>query len=550
MRLSVPICVFQILLYCESAKLLVFQERYFSTSRNYPLFNHLGTVYPQAGVADLVCELDLTRLYGDLSAICRLFNWFNTTFTVPNNEQIFSVAHTLHVANQSCANSQTQLTNLLHVLKVPAPERTKRQLFVGMALATLAAGVGGYIFGDSHGTSQSDLQLLKNQEHLIQVVRGSEHTLKLQGMNIERLREVLNDQISLAEINAHKVSVFVSLFVMATYAAQQAIRIMEVISTLILSDNLSPQLFPGRIILEKLAHLQLQASLKTYQLAPTTVLDVLSCKHSYLVFQNGTIRIAIHLPVISKSEEFELFEYNGLPIAGQNNQLFYPVMSESGLALRNLSLTYFSTQCDLCVKFAIFTVCKSPLIIKAQRLAGCDLAVYQRNISDVLSFCKLKSVPLKSHAWELSTRNFLVYHPEADVLRIVCFNKVVSHLSFKGIRIVQVPPNCAGINDYLTIRPQFLIASRVSVYTLSFPNISLPDLQLSFPKSRLIKAFNKTVPVIIHDPAMIFPPLSLWNHMPYYASSASVVCFVLMIGVLFCKYRRLRIFKNANPMPI
>jgi hypothetical protein len=192
-------------------KLSFGQEQYISEPTNIPMFNEIGPMFSISGFADLSIEFSLSKIYDDLSTVCYLYPWFRETLTKVNESAgLFSITHALTISNDLCTDQLKHIENYLEFFSVPTMPREKRQGIASLAIATLATGIGAYIAGHSHSTSQSEATLLSNQEHLIQVMRDNEHRISLNANHLETIRRVLNEERLFTLKNVRKTHVFMS----------------------------------------------------------------------------------------------------------------------------------------------------------------------------------------------------------------------------------------------------------------------------------------------------------------------------------------------------
>ena len=300
----------------HTAHLHVSASRYISDAQNVPLFDDLGQVAPLAGYADLVTEIPFSTISDDLHQVCSLFTWFKDTYEVHHQpaHNFTSLSESIGSASTHCTDTVSRMDSLGALLSVRPAHREERQFGIGIAIAALASGIGGYFLGSSHGTSQSDNQLLQNQEHLLQVLRENEHITKLNSEHVETVRKVLSGQININSNAVKETGVFISILVICLKALRQADLIAHGIQALIISRKLSTDFIPGHLLSDKIDHLEKQANLKDYSLSISEHYELFECELSFVVYHNGTIRIITHIPVFSTEFHFSLFKYNSAPI--------------------------------------------------------------------------------------------------------------------------------------------------------------------------------------------------------------------------------------------
>ena len=127
-------------------------------------FLHVREVWVATGRADLVLELNFTHLHSQLLQTCSV----TKTLLHSANPEIGKFL------SEICHEDLEEWREGVELLAIPAETRVER--FVATAIvATLAAGIGGWIWGSTHSTSQAARDLKDNQDHLVSVLRSMEH---------------------------------------------------------------------------------------------------------------------------------------------------------------------------------------------------------------------------------------------------------------------------------------------------------------------------------------------------------------------------------------
>ena len=527
------------------------KPEYIQVPTGVPLFVDEGQVAPVLGHADLVTEVSISLVYHDLKAVCDLFTWFRKE-AVKNNDtswNAFSLDKQVKVAMKMCQQNVKRLRYFLRVFGV-TDIRAPRQLGLGVAIMTLASGLGGYIFGSSHSPSQTDVHLMQNQNHIIQVLRSSEHMTQLNEDHIETVRKVLNDEISLTKSVLSKNGVFFHIFISSLYATSQSDSILDDLNALLVHRKFSPHLVDETVLQPKLDHLDQQANLHGHRLSVEHAIDIVTCPLSFGTFHNGTVRIAVHIPVVSRNNIYTLYRYNGAPMevtVEGHSQLLQPMPSQMHVALSTDLKEFFLPDIGVCVQMRERTLCPGIFTVQKSTSPHCLVAMFQQNVTGVQAQCRLSTVPLMSQSWVLDNRNFLVYHPSSMVFAVMCKGRVVASAKFSGLRTIYLPPNCSGANEELRIFAQFLEALEFSVYSPTFPILDASQLSIT-PAADVLAAFNSSTPVNLHDPTAMFPseihPAVFY--FPHTISSMALVAICILALGLFCRYKSLRRVSSQN----
>ena len=119
-------------------------------------FTMVDTIRISLWRADLVLEIDLREIFEAIAATCSLIHFPNSSLPEPLQKHLHELCefdvHNWHT---------------FHDFLTGSGEQRRPRFLLATLLSSVVMGVGGYIFGSSHSTSQSDTQLLANQEHFV-----------------------------------------------------------------------------------------------------------------------------------------------------------------------------------------------------------------------------------------------------------------------------------------------------------------------------------------------------------------------------------------------
>ena len=194
--------------------------------------------------ADLVLEIDLKEIFDAIVATCSLVDATNNT-VIP--EEVAGLLQ--EVCQFDVHNWRT-----FHDFLTGANDGRKPRFILATLLSSLVMGVGGYIFGSSHAASQTDTELIANQEHIVQILRESDHRASLMQSEIDDLAHLV------ARTSASTKSVVLLLSIMFMQSKQLAV-IFRGLETLIVDNKLAPRLIAPDLLHEKYQHLSKQLAL-------------------------------------------------------------------------------------------------------------------------------------------------------------------------------------------------------------------------------------------------------------------------------------------------
>jgi len=419
--------------------------------------------------------------------------------------------------------------------------REPRQVILATLLTGLAAGVGGLIWGSSHSSSQTDETLIKNQRHLIQVLRKDEHRGKLNEKAIEILKKVVSGIIKHEATQASQASTAYTVLTTMINHGHDVQHLLGAIKELLLRNKFSPNLFHKDQLRTKMDGLHVQANLKGLELGIKTELDFFKCPASYATFANLTIRGVAHIPVVDPQAKFQLLRYVATPLHLQNGNdtMLVEVQHEkSFLAITEDGDRYATlTQSDVdrCQRFSTHLVCPALPVTLTHRSPGCLLGLYSRNHTMVAHQCALTTVPQVPQAWPLNGQRY----PDSHI--------VVASKRFQGLVKIFIPPFCYGHNGYLTLHSTSHLAA--GSFTLKIPSVdlSIQHLRSLHPiqttTNELLHALKQSAPITFHDPSFLPlapPPSTIWTFLPHGLGGLAVLLIIILVLVLFWRYKTLR----------
>ena len=316
---------------------------YFFPADDMARFAGQGLLYLSSYFANIVVEYDLEQTGEGLRTVCQMPGWYRKSVVqspadhFTEQEQDYrTIAPALKEMDLFCSANLASFDLVVDLATgpqvvpmlageatqwIPGATRTDheepretRQVIAGTIVASLIAGVSGWIWGSSHSSSQTDDALMKNQKHLIQVLRKDEHRGITNTATLNALKQVVNDLV-IHQATAHtKTGTAYTMLATMVNHCHDLEHVLEAIKVLILHHRFSPNLFHKDQLKNKLDHLRHQAEAKGLDLGTDTETDFFLAEASYATFPNLTIRGVAHLPLIDRQEQFNLFKFIPSPV--------------------------------------------------------------------------------------------------------------------------------------------------------------------------------------------------------------------------------------------
>ena len=485
--------------------------------------------------ADLAMEIDLSSIFSSINATCGLLDIYNAT-SLPSS----LVAHLAEICAFDLHNFRT-----FHDFLTGVSGRKPRFLLATL-LTSVVSGIGGYIFGTSHSTSQTDVQLLANQDHFVQLFRENDHRAVLMQSEIHDLSVIVQQ----SSASARNCLILLSIFF---FQAKQLSVTFRALETLILDGKLSPGLLGPDLLHQKYGHLAQQVSRQGQRLAIDTELDLFRCAVSFGTFTDETVRIVAHIPVTNDDlASFSLYRYHAVPLEekGEFFQVRSPVDSYL-LVNKERSRHVFVNALELsrCRPHSSFLSCDRFNGLRRRGAPSCLWALFTSNSTMMHAWCSLRSLPPVNRFWTFPNNQFLVFHGKSDTVEVSCGSKLVDSSYFAGLQLITLPDNCRAVSSSYELIGSSMVFSDDAVLRLAPVEVNTALLRghsdsNSSAIARLLREASKDV----HIPSDIVVPASPMTTYGGFVSLGCLGLVVVVILLLFVRWFRLPSAPSSTPV--
>ena len=329
--------------------------------------------------ADLVLEINLREIFEAIQATCSLAASTNNTVIPDAIER-----HLQEICEFDIHNWRT-----FHDFLTGSNAERRPRFILATLISSLVMGVGGYIFGSSHAASQTDTQLLANQEHIVQVLRENDHRASLMQSEISSMAQLM------ARNAASTQSVMLLISIMFMQSKQLAV-IFRALETLIVDKKLAPGLISPDLLHKKYAHLAKQLAGQGRHLSIAAELDLFNCPASFATFTNEVLRIVVHIPVFDKRlGDFTLYKYLNIPLVqdGQHFQIQH-LRDEYMAVSQNHEFHFFAASLELerCTPMAGVLSCSHFGGMYSTKVPSCLWGIFSANDQMVHNMCPLRTM--------------------------------------------------------------------------------------------------------------------------------------------------------------
>ena len=286
--------------------------------------------------------------------------------------------------------------------------------------------------------------------------------------------------------------------------------------------------------------------------------------HTHYSFTPRGVKIIISLPLVSRHNSFELYQFNPLPIPIGEAAYLYLVANVPLIGIGETDLTGKATYVELthetlsqCQKLGKTYICDQQTIIKKSSAESCIYALYLSDHRTADNLCRTY-VKKKDRdvVVALGKNKFAYYSLNPSTYFFRCQNGSNSQTQqLTGITEIEVPEGCAAITAH------FILRSRVEIFINAPPKHfrwAEPALRLLGNKSdlgsldKVIDAYEKARALPALDPKSIVDMQDLQK--PFYeahpapTSAIAIAAFavILVLGVIFYIWFQLHRAKQAE----
>ena len=515
---------------------------YFSDPGNMSHFRREKQFVLSLHRADLVLDINMQEVTRSVNLTCNLLTYFDSTADAfPSMRKLSGQLDRL------CSKDHRSWHAIVDFLTGETAHGPRPPRFIlATIFSSLVAGISGLIWGASHSTSQTDAQLLANQQHLVQVLRQQEHSGDVTAENLKRLAAIVaeSDFERLTVENAVGGSlIIISTFMYRSHEMNNLFRATE---TLLLHQKLSPTLLLPGVLAPKLAHLSKQANIIDRELSISQESDLFLLRVSFVANTDHILRIVVHIPVHDQSEIYTLYSYLPTPteVNGQAVQLSGRPQTLLGVR-RDTGAYLLPSRLDIsaCVQFQQRLSCSFTYAALLAKFPSCPWALFQANKTMITASCRFSSVPSHPQFWKLSPETFLVYQAHDLLLKVICQHGLREQLLFTGLKMVSIPAGCFATNGYFTLTSSQKVAEED--FHFQVPPLRLDAEHLTHHPKRNQSALNfllRDVPVIVHEPLVLSPadfPHTFLSIGGAVTGLSAVLVTLLICACLFFRYRQL-----------
>jgi hypothetical protein len=362
-------------------------------------------------------------------------------------------------------------------LQVPDRKRKRKKRFIATTIALisgLAATVSG-IFSLSALTSISNSQDSGNTQHMIEVLQSHENRLSVLEHDVVRLNSTLKKTLVQLERTSKVTqldSVMIYIDTYLTVLERQVDRMIDGMQGL-LHHKITPSFLETSALYASLKRLGKRARIEGYIFPTETMVSaVFMLSTSFLVLDGGLLRIFMHIPLMKDGSVMTIYKLLPMPIPVNGTSAHLIIQEMPGYLVINEDQDGYSIlpfddleECDL---VADLYICQHHNVLMRNFGATCLGALWKEDGKVAAERCPYSLAPADYAVSQLTATTFAVYHPQKDRLRIECPNEKPAYKAFKGSQLIDLKPNCRGMNDHYAFTAEQFFGLNLTVELTSY----------------------------------------------------------------------------------
>ena len=362
-------------------------------------------------------------------------------------------------------------------------DRRRRQ-----ALAIGATLLGGFVLHDEWKWLKNELGIGSGTADpgLVHEVHGNDDHLRMLGTHIDGLEKStmsLRKQITNGILDETMLILFEQIVGLMEEIKDQYGRIYDSIETLISRKRLSTALASPPDVYRELSTVAGLLKQEGMELLMEESQEVYEMDASYILFDNMTLAIYVHLPVGRLSESMRLYRYLPTPFRFDNRSELFMVdpphqLLASSVIEEEYQMELSTTDFEWCDHIRSTFYCPGRTQWLFDTRSSCLSALFRRDAQTVKEKCAISPITHKDMSVQLDEKTFLLAVAEDEIFRFSCKGELVTSLKISGLIRITVPRGCMIEGDWMKLVPThnlFFNVGRVrvvKVHSLQTMNMS------------------------------------------------------------------------------
>ena len=321
--------------------------------------------------------------------------------------------------------------------------RNKRQLFIGILIGLGVAAAISSIFS---GHALASLTVgTGTTNHAIEVMQDHETRLSVLESRFSHAENMLAKISNEAE-HALALSLINEAVQQRDEMELNARRIMGGLEKLF-SRRLSPTLVQTAFLPEALDRLNENGKTKGLQMVSNNPTEVFTYETSHLIFNNGTMIVFVHVPMVPYDGFLNLFRYVGVPTKIKDSDVYCTAKPHKSLLAINSAETFFRVMDEEelrnCDRVGDVLFCHNANYLDKRVQDECLVALFQHEYSTVAEKCRMIVEPDRDIVVPMNASTYIVYQASNSPVSLQCGSGTPERTqSYNGTIRITVPDGC------------------------------------------------------------------------------------------------------------
>ena len=539
------------------------------------IFLPIGSVVPKTDWATLRFDLNINKLQNETTNLCLVVKIIpkfvkkrlSKVLSKPNKnilKVLYKNIKNICQENRDAVQQIYSSFGFKNSSKNNSVELTSRERRQVVVLATIAITSLVTYFSTKELVEMSVAdgdELVDTSNNIIQAVQSHENRISRLEEQEKQLKTHLDELTDQMLLGLKTESTFFDLYAVSTYASSLTRHIKEIQSglyTLLNQNKLHPSLISWKETSDAINALRVKAINRGKELLLEYDTDIYQLKSDFVAFEDGTISVLLHIPLISSSDRMQLYKFVQSPqqSIGRNYQLV--VKTENKFLALNSEATLYTAFSSLqnCIPIRDTYVCQQNLIAKNGR-KDCLFNLFVGN-KEAIETCDFRVEKLRSFGIRLSSEK-LFYSPAQNTSSVTvnCGNDDERRrINVEQPSIISISPGCTlSTKEFIFKHNRELFSKSFNPQLISAPGADIFNLLEQ-------KSFNTEVQNFLEmmaDKPIALKPIDIEHKFNLhklqhrtqfmtkaFSSTAGAFGIIIIVGI-FCIIRKRG--KKLQPQP-
>ena len=296
---------------------------------------------------------------------------------------------------------------------------------------------------------------------LVKEVEENDEHVRLLGDHVSGLEKEtmkLRHQVTTEEMDERLILTYERVVSYLEEIKEQYRKIHRCLSTLVSTKRLSTAVVSPPEVYHQLTAIAQQLRGEGMELLMEEKQEVYEMETSYVLFENMTLAIFVHLPVGKLGGEKKLYRYIPTPFRFENRtELFMVDPPRELLASSTMDdgdqIELSAVDFEMCDSVRSTYYCPGRSRWSYDTRLSCLTALFRRDASVMKEKCPLTPIPHEDMSVQLDEKTFVLAIKEEEVFRFICNDQLVTSMKMSGLIRMEIPRDCVAEGEWMKLLP-------------------------------------------------------------------------------------------------